>query len=76
MAWLEDMARGGVVSGVEGYLVGGVAEVDGGVGGEIEADVEVAGGVGDADVKGKGKEKDVDVRMVDITNSKPNKTPS
>ena len=72
MTWLEDMVKTGVVSDVEGYLVGG--KVEGGMGeigyggGSMEAEAD-AGAVQGADLKGKGKEKAVGVKMVDITNS-------
>ena len=75
MAWLEDMAREGVVRDVVGYLVSGgtgagVGGIDRSGGGEVQPEPEVdADLLGGPHVKGKGKEKEIDIKMVDITNS-------
>ncbi|KAF9230965.1 hypothetical protein BU15DRAFT_91011 [Melanogaster broomeanus] len=64
-AWLEDMARVGVIPAVDKYCVGGsrTAMIVDDDGGNVRRD------------KGKGKEKEVDHQMADITNSHSSSQP-
>lgn len=71
IGWLDEIARLGVIVGVDRFLVcGSVGSLDIAVdGGDACVNMQAPMDVDCSDPKEKGKEKELDAKMIDITNS-------